>query len=177
MPKVVLPAPWSQFLAEVDQGLSEAVELHCIGGFVLTAVYGIPRPTGDIDYISAIPRQSRDALEALAGRDSKLAKKHKVFLQSVGIVDLPENYEDRLQTLQLGLQKLSLRVADPYDLILSKLTRNSPKDMEDVKALVRQQHLKFDLMMERFTSEMGWVPNRRWHEQTLNVVWKDYFEI
>lgn len=26
------------------------MELHCIGGFVLTLFYGLPRTTGDIDY-------------------------------------------------------------------------------------------------------------------------------
>jgi hypothetical protein len=29
--------------------------------------------------------------------------------------------------------------------------------------------------MKRFETEMT-VPNRKWHEQTLNVVWKDYFD-
>ncbi|MBI3646927.1 MAG: hypothetical protein HY233_13345 [Acidobacteriales bacterium] len=176
MPDLVLPSPWPQFLAEVDQSLSAAVELHCVGGFVLTAVYEISRSTADLDYVSVIPRQLGEELEKLAGRDSALAKKQRVFLQAVGIADLPGNYEERLQTLPLHLKKITLRAPDPYDLILSKLTRNSPKDMEDVKALAQKLHLRFDVLMERFEREMV-VPNRRWHEQTLNVVWKEYFEI
>lgn len=176
MPDLVLPTPWPEFLAAVDQSLSEAMELHCLGGFVLAAVHGIPRITNDLDYISANPNQAREELNRIAGQDSDLAKKHKVFLQFVGVADYPDDYESRLTTLSLGLKKLTLRVLEPYDLLLSKLTRNNPKDMQDVHALVKKLDLQFDVLMERFRTEMGWVPRREWHEQTLNVVWKDYFD-
>ena len=145
-----------------------------MGGFVL-AVYGIPRVTNDLDYISIIPLQAMEELERIAGEQSDLAKKHKVHLHVAGGISYyPEDYESRLTTLPLGLKKLTLRVLEPYDLILSKLTRNSDKDMEDVRALVQKLNLKFDVLMGRFQTEMT-VPNRAWHEQTLNVVWKDYF--
>jgi hypothetical protein len=171
-----LPPPWPAFLADLDQSLTEAVELHCVGGFVLTAVYGIPRVTNDLDCISVIPHQATAELEQIAGEGSTLAKKHKVWLHVVGgISHYPEDYESRLTTLPLGLKKLTLRVFEPYDLLLAKLARNSDKDMEDVQALVRKLRLKFDVLMKRFETEMT-VPNRKWHEQTLNVVWKDYFD-
>src|ERR1700730_17223127 len=99
-----LPRPWPAFLADVDQSPSEPVELHCLGGFVLTAVYGIPRSTADIDYIVIVPQQAIEDLETIAGRDSALAKKHKVWLQLVGVADYPENYDSRLTTLPLGLK-------------------------------------------------------------------------
>ena len=47
--------PWRQFLAEVDQLLATPVELHCLGGFVITECYGLPRPTSDVDYIAVRP--------------------------------------------------------------------------------------------------------------------------
>ena len=170
------PPPWPQFVAEVDQNLAESVEIHCVGGFVLTAVYGIPRTTADLDYISAIPSQSSTELDRIAGRESGLAKKYKVYLQYVrGVADFPEDYEARLTTLQLGLKKLTLRVLDPYDLILLKLTRNSPKDAEDVRALAQKRGLEFDVVMERFRTEMSWVPNPERQEQTLRVFWKEFF--
>jgi hypothetical protein len=40
------PLPWSAFLDELDQAISEPIELHCIGGFVVSLLYGLPRPTG-----------------------------------------------------------------------------------------------------------------------------------
>jgi len=171
-----LPSPWPEFLAAVDQSLSEPVELHCVGGFVLVAVYGVPRITNDLDYITVIPLQATGELERIAGEESDLAAKHKVCLHVAGgVADYPEEYESRLTTLPLGLKHLTLRVFEPYDLLLAKLTRNSPKDMQDVRALVQKLDLKFDVLMGRFQTEMT-VPRRAWHEQTLNVVWKDYFD-
>jgi SIR2-like domain len=35
--------------------LPEPLDLYCIGGFVIYSFYGLPRPTGDIDYYSAVP--------------------------------------------------------------------------------------------------------------------------
>jgi hypothetical protein len=123
MPDPVLPSPWHEFLAEVDQSLSEPVELHCVGGFVPTAVYGIPRTTADLDYISVIPYHAMQDLEKIAGEYSELRKKHKVWVHAAGgVADYPEN------TLALALKKLTLRTFEPYDLLLAKLTRNNPKE-------------------------------------------------
>lgn len=171
-----LPSPWPEFLADVDRSLSEPVELHCAGGFVLTAVYGIPRITNDLDYISVIPRQATDELERVAGRDSDLNKKYHVFLQAVGgIACYPADYESRLGTIPLGLSKLTLRTFEPYDLLLAKLPRCNDKDMQDVRALVKKLDLRFDVLIQRFQAEM-WMPDRPRHESVLNNAWKDYFD-
>jgi hypothetical protein len=70
-----LPEPWLSFLYGLDRQLEEDVELQCLGGFVLTVVYDVPRVTGDIDYITVKPRAAAQILEQLAGRESALAKK------------------------------------------------------------------------------------------------------
>jgi len=171
-----LPSPWPLFLKEVDQALSAPAELHCLGGFVLASLYGMPRPTDDLDYISIVPCGSFNEIEDLAGRGSKLCKKYKVFLQHAGgVVDLPESHEERLTPLDLGLQKLSLKVIEPYDLALSKLTRNNPKDREDIKFLAAKLQLSFKTLMERFDAEMKpWLPNLERHLATLKL-WQGYF--
>jgi hypothetical protein len=176
-PKVGLPSPWSEFLSEVDKNLSRPVEMHCIGGFVLTSVYGAPRTTGDLDYLTIVPNDASDEVKNLAGHGSKLARKYNVYFQRVGgVTDLPENYEQRLVDLKLGLQNLFLKVLEAYDLVLSKLTRNSPKDREDVKYLAAKLNLSFGLLCERFANEMKpWVANPDRHELTLTRVWREYF--
>jgi hypothetical protein len=72
------------------------------------------------------------------------------------------------------LEKIAGEYSELRKSLLAKLTRNNPKDIEDVAALARKFNLKFDVLMQRFQTEMT-VPRREWHEQTLNVVWKDYF--
>jgi Nucleotidyltransferase of unknown function (DUF6036) len=92
------------------------------------------------------------------------------------MTDLPENYEERLVNLNLGLQNLSLKVLQPYDLVLSKLTRNNPKDREDVKYLAAKLRLNFRTLYARFTKEMKpWIANPERHEHILTWVWQEYF--
>ncbi len=35
--------PWLSFLREVDAALTQPVEVHCLGGFVLSMLWGLPR--------------------------------------------------------------------------------------------------------------------------------------
>jgi hypothetical protein len=173
--KVSLPEPWRSFLTEVDEALQQEVTLHCLGGFVLTALYALPRPTGDIDYISINPNGVQEELFRIAGLGSPLSKKHKLYFQRVGVADYPEEYESRLMPLEIGLQKLKLLVFEPYDLVLSKLCRDSPKDSEDVKFLVGKLNLNFEVLYKRWSSEMKpWVAVADRHETTIQL-WKEYF--
>jgi len=82
-----LSSVWAAFLDEVDRSLPEPVELHCIGGFVVSQLYGFPRPTGDVDYVTAIPHDRVADLEELAGRGSNLEKRFRIHLQHVTVVD------------------------------------------------------------------------------------------
>ena len=174
-PELDLPRHWRDFLEAVDEQLEVPVILHCIGGFVVEAVYEIPRKTGDLDYISIDPGGAFQALEKIAGQQSELAQKHKLYLQMVSVEDYPDDYEKRLRKLDLGLKMLQLLVPDPYDLILTKLARNFGKDREDVKALAQLQNLSFSIFRKRYEEEMKpWIANVKKHDLTLQL-WKEFF--
>jgi len=144
---------------------------------VVEAVHKILRTTGDLDYISIRPPGAFQTLEEIAGQQSKLARKHQLYLEQVGgVADYPDDYEKRLRELDLGLKMLHLFVLDPYDLVLSKLTRNIWKDREDVKALAQQHSLSFSVVSKRYEKEMApLIPNADKHHLTLYEVWKDFF--
>jgi hypothetical protein len=170
------PSPWKEFLAELDGILTEPLELRCIGGFVLTFFYGLPRTTGDIDYFTAEPANLN--LDEVAGQDSPLHKKHKVWLHRVGVANLPEDYAVRLSDMSPGQFKhLKLLVPDPYDCILSKLERASPKDRDDVDYLFRSQRLDARVLRERYKTELrhNLIGNIEWHDQTLEL-WIEIFD-
>jgi len=108
-----LPLPWVAFFDELDVALCKPVQLHCIGGFVISQQYGFSRPTADVDYIAAVPHERVEELEQLAGRESKLAVKHKVYLQYVTVATMPEEYESRLKELFPGrFEKLKIFAPD-----------------------------------------------------------------
>jgi hypothetical protein len=112
--KVKLPSPWDRFLEELDGLLREPVHVHCIGGFVVSLFYGLPRPTADIDYFALVPYASVDELQILAGLGSRLAQKHKLYFQHVPTISLPEDCETRLSEMYPDrFKNLHLYALDP----------------------------------------------------------------
>jgi Nucleotidyltransferase of unknown function (DUF6036) len=165
-----LPSPWREFLSELDDMLPQLVELHCIGGFVLTNFYGLPRTTGDIDYYTTIPADLD--LDAMAGQGSALHQKHKVWLHRVGVANLPEDYATRLSEMAPGqFRRLRILVPDAYDCILSKLERAGPKDRDDADYLFRSQKLDAQALHDRYRKELRHllIGKIEWHDQTLEL--------
>jgi len=147
-----LPSPWKEFLAEIDAMLSKRLELHCIGGFVLTVFYGFPRSTGDLDYYTAVPANFN--LIEVAGEGSPLHKKYAICLHKVAVTTLPEDYEGRLTEMAAKQFKyLRLMVPDPYDCILSKVERNGDVDVNDAEYLFRSQKLDAKILQARYEKE------------------------
>ena len=147
--------PWHSFLRDLNERLGEAVQIHCLGGFVATVLYGLPRQTGDVDYIEARSKSQAERLLEIAGRNSPLHQKHWVYLQKVTIVTLPESYAARLRGMFPGAyERIRLYGLDPYDLALSKLERNSMVDRQDVWHLARTVPLDPKILKERYEIEM-----------------------
>src|SRR5687768_6079963 len=91
-----VPEPWRAFLTELDAELQGPWELHCFGGFVIATLYGLSRPTADIDILAAGGPTEAGSLMALAGKGSPLAQRHRVYLDLVTIAAVPERYDERL---------------------------------------------------------------------------------
>ena len=180
MPSATSPdlrPPWREFLAEVDRRLPRPVTLHCLGGFVLAARYRLPRPTADVDYIEIIPRDALEGLQRIAGPESQLAKKHRVYFQHVGVASLPESYVERLTELfPAHFEKLRLFDVEAHDLALSKLARNHPVDREDVAYLAKVVPLSPDVLRTRYHEELRPViigdPAK--HDRTLDMWIESY---
>jgi Nucleotidyltransferase of unknown function (DUF6036) len=170
-----LPSPWREFLQEIDSMLKEPLELHCIGGFVICYFYGLPRPTGDIDYYTAVPANF-NLIEA-AGEGSPLAKKYKICLHRVTIMTLPEDYDTRLTEMFPDMFKqLRLYAPDSYDYILSKLERNTSKDRDDADYIFKTQKLNSQALRERYEKELRPnLANEDRHDTTLKL-WIEIFE-
>ena len=162
---------WNRLLQEVDAQLSQPVFLHCLGGFVLLVAHGLPRPTGDLDFISVVPKEAASTLEDIAGAESKLAKRFGLHLQYVTIADYPEGYEDRLtEVLPGSFNHLKLFALEVHDLVLAKLVRNSPIDIEDVKYLASIGRLNPVTLGERYQRELRpYLSNEGRHDLTLKL--------
>jgi hypothetical protein len=166
-----LPSPWDRFLREVDGRLGQRTEIHCLGGFVLHVMFNLPRPTADVDFVGTSPASASAELERIAGRGTELARAHGLYLQFVAVCDFPDDYEDRLVDLAPStLSNLRLRALAPEDLVLSKLTRNSPKDIFDVQFLAMEGFLNLDVLHARYRDHLRpYLANTDRHDLTLQL--------
>ena len=169
--KAPIVEPWRSFFGEVDSSLETEVVLHCLGGFVMTMLYGSERLTADVDVLPITSNAATEHLVHLAGQGSKLHRKHKIYLQVVGVVTVPDNYDARLTEIFAGsFTHLRLLALDPYDLALSKLERNAPRDREDFKHLARTIPLDLNVLQERYRKELRpYLGNAEREDLTLKL--------
>lgn len=94
-------------------------------------------------------------LVELAGRGTELSRRHRLYIDVVGVASVPYEYESRLTDFCLGcFDRLHLRVMDPYDVALSKLSRNLDRDHGDVMHLARTVPFDLDLFEKRYREEL-----------------------
>lgn len=137
--------------------------------------YGFGRETADLDVLRVIPSQAADRVVRLAGKGSALHKKHRVYIDRVGVANCPADYEDRLVRTFAVWSNVRLWALDPHDLALSKLERSIERDIRDVIFLAQAGLIDRDTLVARFETELetfitGRTPT--WHRTTLKM-WID----
>jgi Nucleotidyltransferase of unknown function (DUF6036) len=173
----VVPQPWRSFLQELDNQTTAETRMDCIGGFVVTLLYGFSRETSDLDVLLIAPREQAAALLALGVRGGDLHQKYKVYLDYVGVAKVPENYEQRLTQMFVGeFQRLRLCALDPYDVALSKLERNIQRDRDDVKYLARSIPLDLEILKQRYVTELRWQLGNPEREDLTLKLWTEMIE-
>ena len=175
--KIILPEPWRSFWKEIDEIVTEPIEFHCLGGFVITLLYGLERSTSDIDVISVVPRNPVSALIDFAGEGSPLHKKYGIYLDVVGIATVPENYDERLTEVFSGeFQHVKLLALDPYDIALAKIERNIQRDRDDVKHLARVVPFDLQILKERYETELRVYLGNPTREDLTLKLWSEAIE-
>ncbi len=76
----LIPEPWLSFLSELDEIAAQPIDLHCLGGFVVTVVYGLPRSTSDLDVLMFVPMENSSQMINSGQQGSELHKRHNVYL-------------------------------------------------------------------------------------------------
>jgi hypothetical protein len=62
---------------------------------------------------------------------------------------------DRLIDVTAGaFRRLSIKILEPHDLVLSKVSRNSGKDRDDARMLIDTCALSRNVLRERFEAEL-----------------------
>ncbi len=173
MPSNRLHEPWNTFLHQLDKQLTTPTELHCFGGFVVAELYGLTRPTADIDVLES-RGTDRETIVRLAGKDSALHKQYGVYIDIVTVADVPEDYESRLASVLPGeFARLTLKAFERHDLALAKLVRNIDRDREDIEALARGPGLDVEILRKRYGQELRPLLGRPDREDLTLNLWID----
>ena len=171
-----IPEPWLSFLRDVDGLLQQRTEVHCLGAFVLSVLWGLPRPTGDIDIVEILPPDAWTQLMKVAGEGSSLAREHSLHFQRVSVAEYPEGYVSRLVDITPDrFHRLRLMAFEVHDLVLAKLARNSPRDRADVEFLARKGALDRGILEGRFDMEMRLYLLDAARETASLTLWLDEF--
>jgi hypothetical protein len=151
-----IPEPWLSFLKAVDRSLVSKVSFHCFGGFAIKLLFGLPRETADVDIIASVVHDHYAELLKIAGKGSPLSDEFKVYLDLVGtIAVVPDDYEERLiPVTSPEFEHIRIYVMEPHDIVLAKLGRDAPKDIQDVAYLSKVADLDTDLLRQRYESEL-----------------------
>ena len=175
---VRIQEPWLSFLRDVDKALTQPVEIHCLGGFVMSVLWELPRPTGDVDFIDIIPSGAAHELLVKAGEDSELARRYHLKFHRVTIAQCPEGYVSRLVDISpKDIQNLRLRALEIHDLVLAKLSRNSPRDRADVEYLAGKSALCKQILEDRFDAELRpYLLNEKRETTTMNLWLEEFFQ-
>lgn len=161
-----------RFLESVDEHLARQCRIILIGGAAASLAYGISRVTADIDTTTDLA----DLEEPL--RLARLDTGIDVPFQCVGVYDAPYHYEDRLMTVDLGLEKLQVVVPEKHDLVLMKTVRGQDNDLEAIVQMAQRVGLDMTTLVDRFRDEMTHVacPPRRVRANLLSVIEMIYGE-
>jgi Nucleotidyltransferase of unknown function (DUF6036) len=156
--------------------LKEPTDLHCLGGFVVAECCGLTMPTADIDILES-RGTTLSTIGTLAGRNSALHKRQKVYIDVVTVAEVPDNYEDRLTVAPgASFENLRLHIFERHDLILARLGRNIDRDRADVAAIAAGPGLDIDLLRKRYHAELRYKLGRPEREDLTLQLWMDIIE-
>jgi hypothetical protein len=173
----VIPEPWLSFLRDLDSAATKEIRMDCMGGFVMTLVYGFSRTTGDLDVLELVPKEAGQTLLELGMEGGALHKKRKIYLHYVAVANVPDDYERRMTELfPETFRHLRLFGLDPYDLALSKLERNNQRDRDDVFHLARVVPFDLNVLQARYQKEMRYKMGRPEREDNTLRLWIDVIQ-
>jgi hypothetical protein len=148
-----------EFLRDLDRAwtptASSKIPLRIIGSTALMLQASYERGTKDSDVLETVDLDAdiRARLEATGGRGSKLHVRHKLYVDIVsgGLpflahsprwLDVPD--------LNGDIANFHLQVLHIVDVVVSKLKRFHPYDLQDIDAMVERGLVDHGLLIERF---------------------------
>lgn len=161
------------FLKALGKKVKKRATLYLIGGGAITLAYAPQNRTADIDAIDV-----DEEIVRLGGIESELAQEYGVYISPLFDITFsaPSDWRSRCRLLDLDLQKLEVRVADPYDIALGKLARLELKDVEDILSLTEAGQIEVDRLLDRLNDHLVEVKKVPHYRQNALLLFGDILE-
>jgi len=150
-----------RFLRDLDAAWPSVeerkVRLTVIGSAALMLQAPYERGTKDSDVLrtSEITPEVDQQLITIAGKGSKLAKRHRLYLEVVssGLPFLPQKLNcHEMTALNAALSNFEIEALDVVDVVVSKLKRFNANDRTDIGQMVDLGLVPHARLLERFRS-------------------------
>jgi hypothetical protein len=158
-----------RFLHTLDDFLEEALTVCVIGGSAAVLGYHANIKTADMDVFEITNAQVADLKQA--ARRAFDVTGIDLTIDRASIADLPYNYEERLRRARdVRFRKLTIKVPDKYDLVLSKTIRCHPHDIEAIVSIHEHHPLSEKTLTSRFEKEIWSVAVTNSRNFAFNMV-------
>ena len=167
---------------------AEKVLLRIIGSaaLMLQAPYERATKDGDILEIASLTPEMKTHLLRVAGKNSGLHKKHRVYLEFVspGFPFLPRSPRfHAVQELNESMDHFTVEILDVVDVVVSKLARFHADDARDIEAMIDLERIDHARLLERFHSALdGFAGDARATDlpryiRNFHRVERDWFQV
>ncbi len=159
------------FLAQIDNELDMKITLVAVGGTAMTLLNG-KSSTRDVDF--TIPSEFfdkfQDAINGVPhGFEIQCWRDGLVFSNI-----LPDDYLKRSKPIKTKMKNITLAALHPVDIVVTKIGRLHPRDIEDIETCIKKFKLKKEKILQR-AKEMDYVGSEESYEINLGRVIKEYF--
>ncbi|MBI2390240.1 MAG: hypothetical protein HYV09_11685 [Deltaproteobacteria bacterium] len=102
----------------------------------------------------ALSEDVQRTLLALAGRDTRLHRTHRLYIDVVpaGLPFLPQRPVWHLLEEEVPYQNFEVEVLDVIDVVVSKLKRFNANDRSDIDEMIARGHVAHEQFVARFRS-------------------------
>ncbi|RLB39491.1 MAG: hypothetical protein DRH30_09785 [Deltaproteobacteria bacterium] len=151
--------PLERFFRDLDSAWSpigpQPIRLTIIGSAALMLQASYERGTKDSDILETreITPAVAEQLKRLAGRETRLAKRHRLHVDIVrnGLPFLPQRLNcHKMHNLNAGLSNFEVEVLDVVDVVVSKLKRFNGNDRADIGSMIDLELVPRERLIERF---------------------------
>ena len=152
--------PFEALMKELDASwplqTDAKIRLRVIGASALLLQTQHRRGTKDSDILETaeLDEPTKKRLLQLAGKDSKLHSRHRVYIDIVanGIPFLPRVPQYHTVDALASLHHFEIAVLDVIDVVVSKLKRFSANDQSDIEAMIELGCVEHATLVARFQS-------------------------